>query len=193
MNQVNVVKVLPPCVDIKVPYLSQLDNKNNPFGSCNVTSIAMVLRFFGIVGNGQGQLEDQLYNRIEALGWSRHSPQDLTALINRDYGKQGIRSRFSSNATHRQLKEHLATGNPAIVHGYFTDFGHIIVVKGYDDRAYGGRGAYIVHDPYGEYFESGYRRDLPGNDLKYSYRLFDELVAPDGGMWTHFITKEGKK
>ncbi len=48
-------------VKLNVPYLSQLDNINNPHGSCNVTCVAMCLSFFGKAlknpATGQ-QLED---------------------------------------------------------------------------------------------------------------------------------------
>lgn len=193
MQQVHQVPSLPPCVNLKVPHFSQLDNKINPTGSCNVTSVAMVLSFLGIKGNGNGQLEDQLYQRMEGLGLSRHSPQDLAAFINSEYGKYGIKDTFNPRATRQQIKQHLAKGNPVFVHGYFTDFGHILVVRGYDDGAYTGRGAFIVNDPYGEYYESGYDTKVSGENQYYSYALFDKLVAPDGGMWAHFMTRSKKE
>jgi hypothetical protein len=189
MQPAEIRNVLPPCVELKVPYFSQLDNRNNPTGSCNVTSIAMVLSFFGIKGNGQGQLEDQLYKRMLAAGLSRHSPYDLAAIVNRDYGKFGITDVFKDNATHQELKKHLAGGNPAVVHGYFTDFGHIVVITGYDNNAYGGRGAYIVNDPYGEYYEDGYDTRASGKGLRYSYRLMEDRAGKDGDFWVHFISK----
>ena len=43
------------------PYHTQLNNLNNPTGSCNVTSIAMCLAYFGVTAP-TGQLEDELYN-----------------------------------------------------------------------------------------------------------------------------------
>lgn len=184
---------LPPCVDLPVPFLQQLDNVNSPYGSCNVTSVAMVLRFFGLKGSGQGQLEDQLFTRIQNLGLDRHSPQDLAYLINLDYAKHGLRDDFKAATTHAELKAHLAKGFPAIVHGFFTASGHIIVVRGYDDKAYGGRGAYIVNDPYGEYFKNGYDTGASGEKLYYSYRMMKDLAGPDGDLWVHYITKEPVK
>lgn len=186
------IEHLPPCIDVKVPYLSQLDNVNHPYGTCNLTSIAMVLKYFGIKGTGDGQLEDQLFRRVTALGLDRHSPADLAYLINLDYAKYGIRDVFHMDATHAELKEHLASGNPAIVHGWFTTSGHIIVVRGYDDAAYGGRGAYIVNDPYGEYFKSGYDTSASGAKLFYSYKMMKDLAGRDGDFWVHYIIKEKK-
>jgi hypothetical protein len=153
----------------------------------------MVLRFFGLKGSGQGQLEDQLFTRIQNLGLDRHSPQDLAYLINLDYAKHGLRDDFKAATTHAELKAHLAKGFPAIVHGFFTASGHIIVVRGYDDKAYGGRGAYIVNDPYGEYFKNGYDTGASGEKLYYSYRMMKDLAGPDGDLWVHYITKEPVK
>jgi Peptidase_C39 like family len=184
---------LPPCVDLPIPFLTQLDNVNVPYGTCNVTSIAMALKFLGIKGNGKGQLEDQLFSRVMKLGLSRHSPHDLAYLVNLDYGSLGIRDVFKDKATHAELKAHLAKGFPAIVHGFFTDSGHIIVVRGYDDTAYGGRGAYIVNDPYGEFYKDGYDTSASGERLYYSYRMMKDLAGSDGDFWVHFISKETVK
>jgi len=54
---------------------------------------------------------------------------------------------------------------------------------GYDE--YG----FIVHDPYGEWFSSGYRTDLSGSYLNYSYLLIRRVCIPDGSFWVHFISK----
>ncbi|HLO51488.1 MAG TPA: C39 family peptidase, partial [Kamptonema sp.] len=50
--------------NLNVPYLSQLDNENNPYGSCNVTCVAMCLGFLGhplVDPVTNQQLEDELY------------------------------------------------------------------------------------------------------------------------------------
>lgn len=67
--------------DLKVPFLSQLDNRRNPYGSCNVTCVAMCLYYLGYPRQQGTQLEDQLYQRLEDLGKSRHDPYDLQFLI----------------------------------------------------------------------------------------------------------------
>jgi hypothetical protein len=54
---------------------------------------------------------------------------------------------------------------------------------GYDEFGF------IVHDPYGEWFSSGYRTDLSGSYLHYSYRLITRVCIPDGSFWVHFISK----
>ncbi|MBI4784006.1 MAG: C39 family peptidase [Oscillatoriophycideae cyanobacterium NC_groundwater_1537_Pr4_S-0.65um_50_18] len=166
-------------VNLKVPYFSQLDNSNNPYGSCNVTSIAMCLHYLGIRGNGQGQLEDQLYRKCEANGWDRHSPTDLKKLAE----SYGVKDDFSAKAYLKDIKEALDKGRPCIVHGYFTESGHIIVIRGYDVTGF------WVNDPYGEYFSSGYRTDLSGGNLRYSYKLIQETCAVDGYIWLHRLYK----
>ncbi|MCC5899994.1 MAG: C39 family peptidase [Phormidium sp. BM_Day4_Bin.17] len=170
----------PTTIRLDVPYKSQLDNWYNPMGSCNVTSIAMCLSYLGARRRSSvGQFEDELYEYMIRRGWSRHSPYDLARVVH-DYG---CRDTFRTNATIEEAQDWLAGGNPAVIHGYFTSFGHIIVLVGYDDRGF------IVHDPYGEWFEWGYRNDLSGAFLHYSYGLIRRVCIPDGQFWVHFISR----
>ncbi|HEY9751254.1 MAG TPA: C39 family peptidase, partial [Allocoleopsis sp.] len=131
---------LPSEVNLPVRYKSQRDNENNPSGSCNVTSCAMVLDFFGKRGNGDGQFEDQLYIECQERGLSRHDPYDLQTLMR----SHGINDEFREDAKWSDAKAHLAAGSPLICHGYFTKFGHIIVIRGYVPNGW------IVNDPWGE-------------------------------------------
>jgi uncharacterized protein YvpB len=171
----------PRQVRLNVPFKSQLDNWYNPTGSCNVTSIAMCLEYLGVrrYDLRYRQLEDELYRYMLDSGLSRHSPQDLAKVV-RDYGR---RDDFTVWGTIDRAKEHIAKGNPVVVHGYFTSFGHIIVLVGYDQNGF------IVHDPYGEWFSTGYRTDLSGAFLHYSYNLIRNTCIPDGQFWTHFISR----
>jgi uncharacterized protein YvpB len=168
-------------IKLAVPYKFQLDNWQNPTGSCNVTSLAMVLEFWGAAHKpgyeGFDQLEDELYAYMIANGLNRHSPQDLAEVV-RAYG---LKDRFTVKATIAQAQEWLKTGKPAIIHGYFTQFGHIVVLVGCDDAGF------LVHDPYGEWFADGYRTDLSGAYVHYSYDLIRRTCIPDGDFWVHFI------
>lgn len=182
-------KPMPKEVKLAVPYKSQLDNQENPTGSCNVTSIAMVLEFYGVKKRtGAGQLEDELYRELERRGWSRHQPQDLQAIAN-EYGKPGVKDEFTTAASLDEIRAHLAAGNPVVVHGYFTAFGHIVVLVGYNSNGF------LVHDPYGEWTPGGYIRnwDKPdaGKYIEYSNSLICDTCLPDGGAWAHFFKKEG--
>ena len=167
----------PPAIKLNVPFKSQLDNRLNPTGSCNVTSIAMCLAYLGVQPQGVDQLEDELYRYMQRQGLSRHSPGDLAQVV-RDYGKKDD---FTVWGTFERCRNHIAAGNPCVIHGYFTSFGHIIVLVGYDDKGF------IVHDPYGEWFASGYRTDLSGEFLHYSYGLIERTCIPDGQFWVHYI------
>lgn len=177
-------------VNLHVPCQSQLDNRLNPYGSCNVTSVAMVLQFFGFKGTGDGQLEDQLYQWMQVRGLSRHSPQDLAYLIE-TYTKDTHKPLKDRLVTHwggngkqswEAVKKHLNAGFPVICHGYFTRFGHIVVIRGYNDKGF------VINDPYGEWFTNGYDTSASGCNLTYSYGLMDRLCrTEDGQNWLHFI------
>lgn len=140
-------------VQLTVPYKMQLDNKFEPYSTCNVTSLAMCLEYYNAEfwynfdGDGKRhkknkntQLEDELYQYMFDKGLNKHYPEHL-AQVARDYG---IKDDFTVHGTFDRCKQHLSNGNPCIIHGYFTQPGHIIVLVGYDSTGF------IVHDPYGE-------------------------------------------
>lgn len=170
---------LPDEVKLEVEYKSQLDNFYNPTGSCNVTSIATVLAYLGAAPTKNLQLEDELYQQCIDFGWSRHSPGDLAKLVER----RGYSDDFRVDASIDTVRNWLAERRiPVVTHGYFTSFGHIIVLVGYNSSGF------WVHDPYGEWFSGGYRTDLSGAYCFYSYRLIRRLCMPDGNFWVHFIS-----
>jgi len=168
-------------VELKVPYLSQRDNQIAPGGTCNVTSIAMCMAFFGepVLRETGEQLEDYLTRYCLDNGLSRHSPGDLEVLAQR----HGYRPRFSAHSTWKQVKAHLDSGKPCVVHGWFTASGHIITITGYDENGW------VVNDPWGEWWSSGYDTSASGKGLTYSYGMMSELCGPDGDgqLWIHFF------
>lgn len=168
-----------------VPYFSQRDNKFEPFGTCNVTSVAMVLHYFGIRGDGSHQqLEDQLFAKCQRHGWDYHAPYDLQKLIT----SYGFKDKFNPTSRWQDARLHIDAGLPLIAHGYFTRSGHIVTIVGYDDAAYGGAGAWVVNDPFGEWFEWGYN-NTSGKWLRYSYRMMREVCGDDGDLWLHFCSR----
>lgn len=174
---------LPKTKQLNIPYKSQLDNELNPRGACNVTSYAMVMQYLQIPRqSNEGQLEDELYQWMEDKGLSRWDPEDL-AQMGRSYG---LKVDFNSRATLRDLRKAISEGYGCIIHGYFTSFGHIMVVRGYDDNGF------YVNDPYGEWFESGYRNDRSGENLFYSNQLVQSKCLPEGTdyLWLHKITQK---
>ena len=177
----------PQTVKLPVPYKSQRDNMENPSGSCNVTCMAMCMEFLGVKRKEtSGQFEDELYRYAERNGLSRHSPHDLARIVE-DYG---LRDNFRADATIDQVKEWLSDGKPIVIHGYFTSFGHIVAIVGFDDKSF------IVHDPWGEWNSWGYNRNEPGVNnekgkyVNYSYDMIKRLCIPDGSFWVHFISKK---
>jgi uncharacterized protein YvpB len=177
-------RLLPVKVKLNVQWFSQLDNFHEPYGTCNVTSVAMCLEYFGIKSQYPNQqLEDELFLYCQDQGYDRHSPEDLAQLV-RDYGCQDD---FQYKAKWQDVKTWLSKGYPAIVHGYFTPSGHIIVITGFNAQGW------IVNDPYGEWFDSGYDTNASGAGLIYSYEMMDLRCGPNstppGELWIHYIWK----
>jgi hypothetical protein len=188
----------PSKVNLDVQYHSQLNNKNNPYGACNVTSMAMLLKYYGVDSRTKAdldrdvQLEDVLYEKT--LDWdaqygttTRHDPNYLIRLFREwgnKYGDGALQdSFFNPSASEEEMKQHIAQGNPVVVHGYFTKFGHIVVVKGYDDNAK----QWICNDPYGKWlgYSGGYDNNVSGADMRYSYDNFYHACY-ENGIWCHF-------
>jgi hypothetical protein len=145
----------------------------------------MCLYYLGLPLRTGTQLEDELYRKMEKLGKDRHNPYDLQFLIGTYPGFKDI---FRANGTFRDIQTSIDAGNPVIVHGYFTNAGHIIVIRGYDDKGF------FVNDPYGEWFSSGYDNNRSGERLHYSYNLIartcsEESVDNPRHIWYHTVFK----
>jgi lysozyme family protein/uncharacterized protein YvpB len=180
-------------IRLDVPYHSQLNNINNPYGSCNVTSVAMVLNYLSrkrkinIRKSGYSnwiQLEDELYMVMLDHNWNRHTPEGLASLA-RHYGfKKSVADRQSSIA---EVEEWLINKNsPVIIHGYFTSFGHIVVVTGFGELN-GEKGLWI-NDPYGIWKPlHNYDTNKSGYNVFYPYKDIIPACLPDGFLWAVFI------
>ncbi|MEL7038751.1 MAG: C39 family peptidase [Cyanobacteria bacterium J06592_8] len=194
---------LPSQVNLEVPFHTQHNNQQNPSGACNVTCIAMILKYYGIDSRTQAdidrdiQLEDVLY--LKTTEWddeygffgenqARHQPQFLIRLL-REWGKQYGQgalqnSEFKELASEDEIKQHLASGNPVVVHGYFTHYGHIIVINGYNETTR----EWICNDPNGKWlgYRGGYDKNASGENVRYSYDDLYEVCHIGGGIWCHF-------
>ncbi len=148
--------------ELAVPYLSQTNNRFQPFSACNVTCLAMCLKYWGIVGdNSHPQLEDQIYYRAQEKGFNRFSPQGLKEICE----SYGIADDLTISGTLKDIRAAITDGKPIIVHGFFTEPGHLVVIKGF-----GGDG-FVVHDPYGEVMASmgGHSWYYRVNDTTHNY------------------------
>lgn len=169
---------LPAKVNLPIPYFSQLNNQFQPTKTCNVTCVAMCLYYFGIRSkNRNQQLEDELFKFVENKGWDKYVHEHLCRL----FIEYGVFDVFKMQATWDEVKVHLANKKPVIISGRFTTSGHIIVLRGYDETGF------WVNDPYGEFFHSGYRTDLTGENLHYSYKLVQsKSYSGSEKTWAHF-------
>jgi uncharacterized protein YvpB len=191
----------PSLVDIPVPHFSQRDNDFNPSGACNVTSVAMCLYYLGIRGDGSyKQLEDQMYQRCIQQNWSRHEPQGLKKLVE---SYPGCKDDLMLDAGLADIRKALDAGMPCVVHGYFTGFGHIVVIRGYDKENF------YVNDPWGEWYPWGYNNSVSGERQKYSNRaiaaccqsfsqgeakekyarMSEKAMESDRSIWLHRISR----
>ena len=124
---------LPAKVNLPVPYFSQLDNNFQPTKTCNLTCVAMCLSYFEIhPENRNQQLEDELFNFVENKGWDKYVHDHLRRL----FIEYGVFDAFKMEATWDEVKLHLANKKPVIISGKFTPPGHIIVLRGYDEKGF---------------------------------------------------------
>jgi hypothetical protein len=180
--------VFPASVKLSVPFFDQLDNSETPYGTCNVTSIAMCLAYFGAPRkHPERRFPDELFDYCEANNLDRHSPYDLAKIVE----AYGCKDSFSKTASFQRLKEWLIQGNPAVLHGYFTPSGHIVTVIGYNAKGF------IVNDPYGELMynytpeNSYYDTYASGAGLTYSYNMIYSTCVTGNSteLWAHFISR----
>lgn len=167
------------------PLFGQLNNAIDPYDTCNMTSAAMCLSFYGMRGDGSGQLEDQLSRYQKSNGYDRGNPNDIAAIIN-TFGEKltpRVRDTFDPGATLEQIRASIDAGRPVIIHGYFTRSGHIVVVTGYDANSL------TLHDPYGEWFAGGYQNNETGSVYNMSNATITRL-CDESGIWAHFISTQ---
>ena len=168
-----------------IPYYSQYDNKNFGWATCQNTSIAMVLSYY------ENNIHpDTIYN-----DWGKDFAQSPSGL-NRVYNSYANSSNISTftNSTPENLRDFLNKGFTAIVHGYFTSYGHVLVVKSFDGEYY------HVNDPAGVWqgcFKCGYNGSYNGV-TKYPKNSFENAVFTSDGYsylpgWIHIIRQRNNK
>tara|TARA_B100000212_G_scaffold340416_1_gene320967 strand:- start:152 stop:979 length:828 start_codon:yes stop_codon:yes gene_type:complete len=166
--------------NISIPYYSQYDNINYPYSTCQNTSIAMVLSHF------QNNIyPDEIFNR-----WGKDMAQTPSGLnyVYRHYATNSTINTYT-NASPEDLRSALSQGYIAIVHGYFTSYGHVLVAKYFDGESY------FVNDPAGRWngcFKCGYSNGDYNGVTKYSKQEFENAIFTSDGSsylpgWIHLI------
>ena len=165
---------------LDIPYYNQYDNKNYPSQTCQNTSIAMVISHF----------ESNITPDRVFTYWGKdyaQSPYGLNAVYN-SYSRISKISTYVT-ASPEDLVTALNSGYIAIVHGYFTNYGHVIVVRGFDGERY------HVNDPAGKWpecFKCGYQNSSYNGVTSYSKESFESAVFTSDGSsylpgWIHLI------
>jgi hypothetical protein len=168
-----------------VPYFYQYDNKLYPASTCQNTSVAMVLAYLG--WNGEPDDITAAHGKNKA-----QSPGGLAAVFNSYAQQLGVPERLvpHMDGSVQDVKTLLAAGKPVIVHGYFTSYGHVLVILAFSGAHY------VVHDPAGrwsEVFKGGYggrQSATSGKAVSYAAAPFEAAIATLDGVsfepiWYH--------
>ena len=162
-----------------LPYFNQYYNEFYGWATCQNTSIAMVLSYY----------ERKIHPDVIFESWGKdiaQSPSGLNLVYSHYSSNSNIRT--YTNATPENLKDFLNRGFTAIVHGYFTQYGHVLVVKSFDENFY------YVNDPAGQWdgcFKCGYNGSYNGL-TRYPKTAFENAVFTSDGYsylpgWIHII------
>jgi uncharacterized protein YvpB len=158
----------------KVPYFNQYDNAISPGGSCQNTSVAMALGYYGV-----NVSPDEISRKFGTQ--YAQTPSGAASVFNHYASQAGISQRMTGhmNGTFDDLKAELDQGHPVVINGYFTG-GHVVTVTGYD------KNGYYVNDPAGvwnERFKGGYAgQSYNGRDTYYGKSAFEQAV----GTWNGY-------
>ncbi|WP_237065288.1 C39 family peptidase [Microbulbifer guangxiensis] len=172
-------------VPVEVPYWQQTENYYDPYGTCSVTSLAMVTDYFGFTDPSvNGRSPDYLY---EELGGVLQTVPDLEWGFNEMARRAGSGKRALSktNGTIDELRTAVSSGKLAIVHGWFTPPGHIMVVTDFDGEYY------TVNDPFGQWDLvkwGSYNSSVSGEGIRYPKDAFEYAINDNGtgdDLWLH--------
>ena len=172
-----------------LPYFYQYLNALHPSSSCQNTSMAMVLAYYG--WHGKPDTVTAAFGKDKA-----QSPAGLASVFNHYAQQMGSprRLRAHTSGTLSRLHELLSQGKPVIVHGYFTASGHVVVITGYDGTHY------TVNDPAGRWnqafkggYSGGYSGDYSaGHRVRYGATAFRRAMESTNGynkvpLWFHEV------
>ena len=165
---------------VNVPYYYQFNNGLYPSSSCQNTSIAMVLSFLGVNITPDDVTREFTKDKAQSVSGFNYVFNTLAR-------RHGVRTIDSHDqGSFAQLKAALDRGEPVVVHGFFTGFGHVLVVTGYDENGY------YANDPAGTWsqiFKGGYNNawneSTQGKNIYYRRDAFERAIATyDGYSFT---------
>jgi hypothetical protein len=197
-------------------YYSQINNTHYPHSACNVTSLTESLDITDQLFDYPKDIqpEDFLMNYLrsdesyklmdEKFPWARkngYEPNEVHGMlqwaVNKLVGKDV--DEFSTEWTLKRLLFEVLNFNPVSVSGWFTDYGHIVVLVGFETEQQNifeikyeeeldinKVKKIIIDDPYGDYFTE--YESIHGNDIKFEKENFIKLVERKSGIWGHLIT-----
>ena len=172
---------------LTVPYFCQYNNNFEPWATCNNTSLAMVISYFGTKDiNQPGNLPDQIY--------AKYGKSNSVEAIRNVAKKLGYNVVVKKPGTIDDVKLAIDNGSPVIVGADFTgSVGHFVVITGYDENGV------WVHDPAGQWDQQtvspnngyGFRKcnaGYTGKDRHYSYRAMKK-AAGSMGLYLDILSK----
>lgn len=160
-----------------VPYYYQYNNQNNPGGTCQITTMAMALSFYGIKVT-----PDYLYNQFSYS--SAKDPAGWAYNFNTIAARNGVsvRAKGYTSGSLSYIQNQIQKGYPVPVFGYFTGGGHVMLVVGYTANTV------ICNDPAGKWSEeyryggySGYNEN-EGKYVEYDKTAFKYAVYAASGL-----------
>lgn len=174
-----------------VPYFYQYENKKNPSGSCQNTCVAMVMKYYANK-EGKKNVADAITPDAISEVWGTNKAQSVPGmedLFNKEAASKGlnVREKGSTTLPLAEFAPLAKLDKPMIVHGYFTNYGHIMVVLGFDGTHY------ICNDPAGkwsqQYKNGGYNtnNNTEGIAVRYEKTAFEKAISPDGMVWVHIF------
>ncbi len=170
-----------------VPYWYQYNNTYNQGGSCQNTTIAMVMKYYAIK-EGKTTVANQITPDDISNYWGTNKAQTVPGyvdLFNREAAFRGLAVRDIGSTTSNitKMRDELAQGRIVAVHGYFTSYGHVVVVLGFDGTYYYcNDSAGKWNEQYGGTHTGG---ATAGIGVKYSKAAFEAAISPDGYVWLH--------
>lgn len=159
---------------LDVKYYYQYANRFEPGATCGLTSAAMLLAH-----KGKSVTPDDLYTQFGKP--QGQSPERLAAL----YKSFNLKSTHTYSGTYQDIRNAIDAGSPVVLHGYFTNPGHIVCVVGYE-----GKDSFIVNDPAGVWDGrkgSGYAgRPENGKATVYSIDNLVGACGRDKELWLSY-------